>query len=555
MTNVLKNNKWLLIIFAVFILTRFLGLGQIYHQDEYRWASIANPAFGDLQSPHPPLPEISYKFIGFLLGYDYLRVVPIIFSFLNLVLIYLILKKTTGKSLIGLIGAGLFTINIYSTIAGLQVDIDGAILPFFILLGYYAHLYLLENQKSKKCWILFVVALIGGFLTKLSFILFLATLIVYFVIINLIRSGKKISWKKFLYFLAVIAVLAGLSFILFETSFQIVLKYAASFNSLNFESRHYFDFIFKIFKSFVWLSPLLTVPLTISLFNKKNYSKYGFWYLFLLINAIFYGVAFDFTTKTVERYFMFLILPAIMIVSNILYDFWAEVKKFKYFSLSWILVLFVVFSFIVLTAPHDVLPLNPKMAYLTHAESLDFNFLIPFSGGSGPSGFYFSAQFILWSWIVSMFSLLSYQVTKKYKQVSLAVFIVFGVGYNLLFLNEYLGKSIYGNVPKLSEETINYVLKNKEIKNVITYYDIGAYHLSLDGKYFSRFYTAPSRDYTKKLTEYRGHYMIVDFPAIDKKSEYWRLISRCNLDKKFTYKKVDSYVFDCRFLVSAHKTE
>lgn len=544
----MKNKTTLITIILVFLVTRFLGLGHIYHQDEYRWASIANPAFGDLHSPHPPFPEFSYKLIGPLLGYDYLRVIPILFSLLNLVLIYLILKKTTGKESIGLIGAGLFTINIYSTIASLQVDIDGAILPFFILLGYYAHLYLLENQKSKKYWILFVIALIGGFLTKLSFILFLAALIAYFVIINLIWGGKKVSWKKFFYFAAVIAVFAGLSFILFETSFQIVLKYAASFSSLNFGSRHYFDFVFKIFKSFVWLSPLLTVPLVASLFNKKNYSKYGFWYLFLLINAIFYGAAFDFTTKTVERYFMFLVLPAIMIASDVLYGFWAEVKKIKYFNLSLILALFVVFSFIILTVPHDALPLNPKMAYVTHAKSLDFNFLIPFSGGSGPSGFYFSTQFILWSWIISTLSLLSCYITKKYKQVSLAIFIVFGVGYNLLFLNEYLGKSIYGNVPKLSEETINYVLKNKEIENVITYYDIGAYYLSLGDKYFSRFYTAPTRDYTKKLTEYRGHYLIVDFPAVDKKSEYWRLISRCNLDKKFTDKYVDSYIFDCRSL-------
>ena len=126
------------------------------------------------------------------------------------------------------------------------------------------------------------------------------------------------------------------------------------------------------------------------------------------------------------------------------------------------------------------------------------------------------------------------------------MFIIFGVGYNLIFLNEYLGSSVYGNVPKLSEETIGQVLKDKEINGVITYYDIGAYYLILGGKYGSRFYTAPTRDYTKKLTEYRGHYMIVDFPGIDKNSEYWRLISRCNLNNKFNNKNVDSYVFDCR---------
>ena len=535
-------------IIGLFVFTSFLGFGHLYHQDEYRWASIANPAFGELHSPHPPLPEFLFGLVGRFIGYDYLRIVPLVFGFLNLILIYLVLLKVTGKKVVGLIGAGLAVINIYSVIAGLQVDIDGAILPFFVLLGYHAHLFLVENQKSKKYWFLFIVALAGGFLTKLSFVLFLATLIAYFILINLIRGGRKISWRRFLYFVVPIAVLAGLSFILFETSFQIVLKYAASFSSFNFSSRRYFDFIFKVFKSFAWLSPLLTIPLVFSLFSKKNYNKYGFWYLYLFTNLIFYAVAFDFTTRTVERYFMFMIIPSIMIVSDILYGLFLEYKNFKYFNLSLSLILFVIFTAIILVAPHQALPLNPKFAYVDRVKSLDFNFLIPFSGGSGPSGFYFSAMFIWWSWVISIILLAHYYFAKKYREISLLVFIIFGVGYNAMFLNEYLGRSIYGNVPQLSRDTVKYVLSQEEIKKVITYYDVGAYYLVLGGKYSSRFYTAPTRDYTNKITEYRGHYMIVDFPGIDKQSNYWKLISRCQLDKKFTDKYVDSYVFDCRAL-------
>src|SRR3989344_362811 len=110
MTNLIKNNKWLLIIFALFIFTRFLGLGQIYHQDEYRWASIANPFFGVLSGPHPPLTEYFLKLVGQYIGFDYLRLVPFIFSFFNLIFLYLISLKISKNKNIALIAACLFTI-------------------------------------------------------------------------------------------------------------------------------------------------------------------------------------------------------------------------------------------------------------------------------------------------------------------------------------------------------------------------------------------------------------------------------------------------------------
>ena len=98
---------------------------------------------------------------------------------------------------------------------------------------------------------------------------------------------------------------------------------------------------------------------------------------------------------------------------------------------------------------------------------------------------------------------------------------------------------------KISKETIKYVNSSDDIKEVITYYDIGAYYLRLNGKYSSRFYTAPARDYMKKLDQFKGHYMIVDFPAIDKNGRYWPLIERCPLVQKFQDKKIESYVFNC----------
>src|SRR3989344_336979 len=142
MVNLLKNNKWFLIIFAIFIFTRFLGLGQIYHQDEYRWATIVNPIFEESLGSHPPMNRWALGLAGHVLGYDHLRVVPFIFSILNLWLIYLVSLKLSSNKKTAYIAASLFVINVYSLISNLQIDIDGALLPFFILLGTYAYLHI-----------------------------------------------------------------------------------------------------------------------------------------------------------------------------------------------------------------------------------------------------------------------------------------------------------------------------------------------------------------------------------------------------------------------------
>ena len=547
MTNFVKNNKWLLIVFAAFIFTRFLGLDQIYHQDEYRWASIANPFFGNLLSPHPPIIKLALDFAGSILGYDYLRVVPFIFSILNLWLIYLISLRLTGNKKIALIAVGLFTINIYSLIANLQIDIDGAILPFFILLSYYGYLHIVENVKSKKGLVIFCLAVVGGFLTKLSFLLFAGALVadqllgMYYVkekvgLKNILRK----LWPWITGFLAV----AVIFYYFYATRLKVVIDYAEHFNSLNFFSRAYFDLVFKIFKSFVWLSPLLTLLVLYGCFKRNILKKYQIWFIYLFFNLVFYLVLFDFATLTIERYFMFLIIPSVFISAQVIYDLLEKQHIRKNFYIAAVAV-FVLVSFIILFLPHDVLPLNPKEAYVDKVKSLEFNFLIPFTGGSGPSGFYFSALFILLAWIISCVSLLGAVFAKKKSRLFLATLIISGIGYNIIFSAEYLFGSIYGSVDKVAKETIQYVNSNSSIKEVITYYDIGAYYLRLSGKYYSRFYTAPKRDYTPKIENYRGHYVIVDFPAIDKNGRYWPLIARCPLLKKFQDKKVESYIFDC----------
>jgi len=234
--------------------------------------------------------------------------------------------------------------------------------------------------------------------------------------------------------------------------------------------------------------------------------------------------------------------PAVIISGHVIYSLLSGLNK-KHFFLS-VLGFAVLLAFTFLIA-YDIVPLNPKEAYVQKVKNLNFNFLIPMTGGSGPIGFYVSAQLVLWVWVAGFLWLLFNK-----KKLTIYLFVVFGVGYNVLLSSENLAGAFYGNVNNITKKSVEYVVNNKEVDNnsVVTYYDAGVYYLKVADKYLGRFYTAPSRDYSSRLTSHWGHYMIVDFPAIDKGSLYWKLISKCELDKKFTDKYVDAYIFDCRSL-------
>ncbi|MDP3792201.1 MAG: glycosyltransferase family 39 protein, partial [bacterium] len=166
-----KHKAIFVIVIALFLITRFLGVDFIYHQDEHRWVQLADGTVKEAFN-HPPLALTLMKLTGSIFGFSNLRTLSVFFSFINLWLIYLIVSKIFNKK-VALAAAAFFALNIYSLIAGLQVDIDGAILPLFVLLGYYGYLGLLEGGHKRRSLFLLSFAIVGGLFTKESFVLFL----------------------------------------------------------------------------------------------------------------------------------------------------------------------------------------------------------------------------------------------------------------------------------------------------------------------------------------------------------------------------------------------
>lgn len=548
------KDKIFIAIAVVFLASRFLGLGQIYHQDEYKWAMIVNPIFNlQGESNHPPLVGLLYHLTGEAFGYDRLRILPFIFSLLGLILAYLLVKKLYGEKA-ALITSSILLVSVYNLIASLQIDFDGALLPFWGLLTVYAFYHLdFRHIRDRKnyCWLaILCVSLVGGFLTKLSFFIIVAALATEYYLMyrpkikNLLKLLGAFGGVVLAVALAVLAINA------FYPAVQATrfLLYVKNFSFLNFASRNWSQVGFLTAKVLILTSPLLLGGYFLI---QKNWRRYRLWLIFLFYNFLLYFVIFDFSNRTLERYLMFLIIPGAIVTGSAIADWLANQKLRQY---RWPIIIsgaaVIIISLITLFWPAQVLPLNPKSAYLAQLTHLSFNFLIPITGGSGPVGFYVSFLFVLVTFLLALGALVIYRFINNQglKNWLLILFLAAGIIYNLGLDSEYLAGWRYGNVNHEAQAAVAYVVNNPAIKGVDTYYDTGAYELTMVGKYERRFYTDPKffEKNQRLFATQRTCYLVVDFPQIDKQSFYWQYFRQCAIAYFSQDREVAAYVFDCR---------
>ena len=214
-------------------------------------------------------------------------------------------------------------------------------------------------------------------------------------------GGFRAGIKRFIYLFGGLILSAGAFYVFYGSSHPWFVEYTLNHlkTAGSFGSRSYFDLFLRFFKFLIWLSPLLTLPVVYGIFKKEIFSRYRIWYIYIFFNALFYLVIFNFSTLPIERYLMSIIIPAIFISSDIICSFIKNLKINKKYLFMGIAG-FVLLAAVTILISNEVIPLNPKEAYIDKLKSLDFSFLIPLTGGSGPIGFYVSAQFILWAWVI-----------------------------------------------------------------------------------------------------------------------------------------------------------
>ncbi len=552
------KNKIIILILALFVASRFLLFGMVYHQDEYKWAMLANPQFHlNLTSDHPPLVGILYEVTGFAFGFNHLRLLPIFISLLNLILVYFIAKKLYGK-VAGIWAATTLFFSVYFFVASTQIDIDGALLPFFGLLLFFAYIQIDFKQiwsRSNRAWfIIFLLAIIGGFLIKLSFALFVAALGTEYL---LSYRPKTKELLKTTFWVCLSALISGLLSFVLSKIFNVnhpaqFVENATHFGFFNI-NKNYFQELFLTAKALILASPLIISGYLVGVLSKQNIIKYRFWLIYGIYNLLFYYIVFDFSNRTLERYLMFMIIPGAIMLGSYL------AEQYKAFAFSDIANKFIfcltastLACLCVLSMNYSILPLNPKSAYIHALVSLHLNFLLPITGGSGPVGFYMLVSFIVCFFVFAALAFGLHLYFKKSKPavsiIFLTLFLSLGIVYNFVADAELAYGSMYGSVNAVVARTVAFVNSQDSISKVITYYDIAGYELNLSGKYYKRFYTDPmfADSNVGKFSDYRGYYMVVDFPEIDKNSVYWKYLNTCKTVYSTKDKNIFGYVFDCR---------
>ncbi len=553
----------LFLIFAVFVSARFLVIGDMYHQDEYKWAMIADPSFGlDLESDHPPVIALLYRITGLFFGFDHLRLLPFIFSLANLVLIFVLVKRLFDKKA-GLFSAGIFSISVYGVLSSVQVDIDGAILPFAFLSSvlFYSLVNLEQplSGPSKKWFFALIFSLAFGFLVKLSFIL-VPMVIATDYLLTSGRFRRFSNWLRAAFVFFIPATIAFLTIFFINWLFEVgnssrFLVNAGNFGFLEFSGRNYWQIVFLGLKTAIMASPILIFPIFFVLFSFDNIRRFRIFLIYIAYNLLFYLVIFDFTSRTIERYMMFLIAPASImagvVLSEVFSGYFLTRKKIKVFFWLGAILGFFALAFFIWTRDFSALPLNPKTAYLDKFQALDFGFLVPITGGSGPVGFYVPAFFPIIFFFIGIFlsTIIFYPGWEKLRQIGAVTFLSLCLVYNVFVFIEYFSGRFWGSAKEVAEEIMNKATESKEVEKVITYYDTGAWELNQSGKYFKRFYTDPmfAESNRGKFFNYDGYFAVVDFPMIDKEGVYWSYFRTCRSIYSFYDKKIKGHLLDCKF--------
>jgi hypothetical protein len=554
-----KKNWIICVVFFVFIFIHILGIHIPLHQDEYKWILYGHP---EILPPgtvtHPPLTEFIYTKIAPIFGEANFRAVPLSFGIINFFLLYYLVQSMFGTR-VAKISVGIFTLSFYSLLATLMVDVDGAIMPFFFLLlliGYYKwkENNFLWSRESSKWILLLFIGLLGGFLIKVSFLLAIGAIFVDFLIEKKVFQDRK---KLLIYtgytilgiiILALVLIFAKYIFPFFNLQ-KALIYWEHFWTSSSFLDRGWFQTLIQCIKSLLFASPFLVlVPF---LLKKDEITKLRPFIAFIIFAFIFYVILFDFSIGALDKYLQLLVLP-LTVFSSVIIDRTLKLKdavkdnRTKKFLLLGIIFSVVVFS--VQFLPQYVPPLYPKSEWISRVISLKWNFLYPFSGGSGPIGFYISFLVLGLSWFISFCVAAFAFFRPKYTHIAVCFLIPISLMYNIVFTEEYLFGKINGSAPTLVHNLAEFVSSHDDIKKVTVYNDTGGWDIQLTGKYRKRLYIDPKFDINDKiigLNKFKEHYMVVDIPHIDENTLYAKFFQSCTVEYREINKKISGTIYNC----------
>ncbi|OHB25312.1 MAG: hypothetical protein A2542_01750 [Parcubacteria group bacterium RIFOXYD2_FULL_52_8] len=553
MIAALSKKEWWLLggLLLVFLLVRLPGLHQPYHQDEYKLAFIVEEGSAKVGGiTHPPLNELTYRAADRLFGNDNLRFVPLIFSLINAILLFFFVRWRYGLRA-AYWALTFFAVAYYSVLSSVMADIDGAVLPFIFLCAAFVYYRAVESAslRSAAPWVVGFVALVAaGFLMKLSFVVTLGAFVFDYAIMRR-RSFTLRQGGLFLLGCAAIALLCIGVILLVQylvPAFNITRSATYWKNFIRFADRNYFQTLIQLVKALLYVSPLLLLPL--ALMRREDWARLRLYFCFLGTGLVFYLVLFDFSSGALDRYLQFMVVPLAVIGGALLarVDFTEVLRRPANIVLG--LILPATLLFMVQLLPHAVPPLHPKTEWITRLLALKWNFLFPFSGGSGPLGFYVSFLLIALAFLLGLALAIWLWRRSRVTPWAVAGMLALGLTYNLAFIGEYQLGLVNGHSATLLPHALAYIREANDIPTVITYNDIGTYELTHMGKHKQRLYVAPMFEEGNRetLRDYYGDYLVLDIPRLNPEGFQAKFFATCAVKYEDRSRAITARVYDCR---------
>ncbi len=537
-----------LVLLAAFIAIRIPGLSLPYHQDEAKIGELVRSHMVGALSGHPPLTELLYLSAGDIVGSDHLRLIPLAFGVLSAILLYAIVRRRAGVHA-ALAALSLYAICMYGVFASLMVDTDGAVLPTLFLAAVYAYdrFRTAASSRDSYVWLsLLALALVVGFLTKLSFVLVLGALIIDYLLEVRHRLTRALVIRASFAVLACggVGLIAIASAHFFLPSFDVSQTVMHALYYVRFEGRGYLQILIQAVKAVFYLSPLLLVPLVFM--SKDSLAKNRIFVVYLGLGAFFYFVLFDFSQGALDKYLMYTIVPLAAIVGTILADALRGLTM-RTLALGTLLGLGCAAVLVALNfLSPQVLPLYPKTEWLSAIAHGNWNILFPFTGGDGPIGVYVSFIFLAGGYLISGILVFAARLMPRARRAFLVAFIVVGIASNAVFIEELLFGRINGSAPDALRASLAYIA-DSDVKSVISHGEAGAYELRGMGKFAGRFYAVPGYEEGHRVlfAKHTGQYLVVDVPHLNDESFYAKFFNTCTPVFATSSGVIQAHVYDC----------
>ncbi|MFH1054130.1 MAG: glycosyltransferase family 39 protein [Candidatus Woesearchaeota archaeon] len=557
----MKNTKKILLaIIIIAILIRIFGIGNILTNDEsaYSFSIRDREFFSTSNANQPPLFHWTGAVIYTIFPFDTvgIRLQPFIFSILNILMVYLICKRFFSKK-IGLIAAGIMTFSYWHLFGSLMIETNGSSLMFFSLLSIYFY-FRFDDEKNYKFLVLSGLFFGLALLTRITAILLIGIIGLYHL-----WQTKKV-WKT-AKDISLFVMIGGIIYSIFPIlSFLIdpFFFYQATIgHNLSYvQGGGLFSMtiLIQFLQALIISSPLFTGLLLVYLvnFKKESYNKKELMFLIqMIVVFLFYTLIVKDPFRPVERYFMILI-PGLSILGAIGISKLRFYKRELMFSTISLLLLFLLL-FIPNLMESRFLPFYPKTGFINEAISLNWNFLVPFTGGSGPAGFYLTFTTIALGFILAFgFLMIGIYFTlmrkNKVARIFILLFLSASLAYNFVLIEEYLFSSANPDIDLINVQIRDYAIEN-DLNEPVYIFRNFALRYYIDDKYDDIRFLDFHNDTAEKaavlgqeLGEERASVLFIDFPSIDKEGNLFKTLNECKKRKTFSDKgTIIGYVFEC----------